>query len=839
MDLDVSGPHHVSGRRLAVALTIYAAAYWALLEVGLAVADGSGGFALFWPAAAWSLTWFVVWPPRRWPLLIAVQVPVNVVGNVLAGIPLGAAAAFAVPNVVEPLLGAAALLHFGAPRSGSSGVAVAVRALAFAAVLNTMVAGLLGGAASILLFDNDVSLVTAWRTWWVSDAIGIIAFGPLLGLLLRPPGRWWSARMLRGLGWPTWTAAGGAAVIALLVFSDNPLRLDEIVAVCLLVPPLLVAASAGGYVGAAVTIPGVVAVAAWFTARDQGPFAALGGPDAVFDAQVVVGSFAVAALMIGTAVTSLRALAVREAALAAERAALDASGAAARRAALHDARLRVLAESQSSFSHDLTGRFAGPDQIWPVVRRHLPGLLGAHGGRLVLTSDGRPPTGGAAAAALAEGRLVVEQRPPVGQGAHHGPGRVAAALPGVDHLGSALAAVELEWDPGTFDPHTRRYLDQAATAFQQAVMRASLVASERQSVAALQQALLPSVLEPGPEFAVAARYRPGAESLRVGGDWFDVIPLAGGVTAAIVGDVVGRGAEAAAVMGQLRAACRALAPATSGPGELLERLEVFAEDVEGAGCTTVAAAYIDPVANELVVARAGHLPPVIVRPDASWSVLEGGGSPPLGAGIGRARPEDRLPIEAGTMVVLYTDGLVERRGEVLDVGIERLGAAAARAALTPEGCVEQVLEELIGGHDASDDVAILAVRFGVSGRPTFTALIPADFAELAALRSRVADELTGLGTEAGRIPDILLAVTEAATNAMEHAYRHREPGQILVELWRHADEPLTAVVRDFGHWQDEPAVGDRGRGLDIVRLLADLSVDVTARGTTLTMTFAD
>jgi serine phosphatase RsbU (regulator of sigma subunit)/integral membrane sensor domain MASE1/anti-sigma regulatory factor (Ser/Thr protein kinase) len=837
MDVDRTPPRPAGRWQTPVALTIYAAAYWALLELGLTAADGSGGFALFWPAAAWSLVWFVVWPTRRWPLLVAVQFPVNVLGNVVAGIPLDASVAFSVANLVEPLLGATALLRFGVPRSGKVGVGVAARTLVLAALVNTMVGGLLGGGASVLLVDSSVSFVTAWRTWWAADAMGIIAFAPVLAILLRRPGLWWSTRLVRDLGWPTWVSAVSTFLVALLVFTDNPLALDEIVAVCLLLPPLLVAAGAGGYVGAALAVPGMVVIAAWFTARDQGPFIVGGGADAVFDAQVVVGSFAVAALMIGTAVTSLRAVAVREAQLAAERARLDAAGEAARAAALRDARLRVLAESQSSFSNDLTNRFAGPDQIWPVVRRHLPGLLGAGSGRLVVPTDGAPHRA-VTASAVSTGRVVLHEGPDP-DGTAPGTDLTVAALPALDHLGAVRAVVELEWESGAFDNEAVRFLDQAATSFQQAVMRASLVESERESVATLQQALLPSTLEPGPEFAVAARYRPGAESVRVGGDWFDVIPLADGVTAAVVGDVVGRGAEAAAVMGQLRAACRALAPTTAGPGELLERLEVFAEDVEGAGCTTVAAAYIDPVSKEVVVARAGHLPPVVVASDATWSVLEGGASPPLGAGVGRARPEARMTIDAGTMVVLYTDGLVERRGEVLDIGIERLGVAAAQANLTPEGCVEHVLEALVGGQEPSDDVAILAVRFGVGGRPPFAALIPADFAELGPLRARIADELSELGVEPVRVPDILLAVTEAATNAMEHAYRHREPGQILVELWRHDDQPLTAVVRDFGHWQDEPALGDRGRGLEILRLLTDLSVDVTARGTTLTLAFAD
>ncbi|XUM02055.1 SpoIIE family protein phosphatase [Streptomyces venezuelae ATCC 10712] len=205
----------------------------------------------------------------------------------------------------------------------------------------------------------------------------------------------------------------------------------------------------------------------------------------------------------------------------------------------------------------------------------------------------------------------------------------------------------------------------------QGLTRAHQIDQERKAAIALQQAILgPSRVPEG--FAV--RYEPASRPLKVGGDWYDTVPLRDGRTGIVVGDCVGRGMEAATVMGQLRGACRALLMQSEDPARTLMALDQFAAAVPGAFCTTVFCGVLDRT-GRLTYASAGHPPGLVTRPDGSTHLLEEGRSRPIGVSVGRERPTAVYVMAARSTLLLYTDGLVERRGAPLTRGIERAAQA--------------------------------------------------------------------------------------------------------------------------------------------------------------------
>jgi serine phosphatase RsbU (regulator of sigma subunit) len=228
----------------------------------------------------------------------------------------------------------------------------------------------------------------------------------------------------------------------------------------------------------------------------------------------------------------------------------------------------------------------------------------------------------------------------------------------------------------------------------------------------LQRSLLQSVPLDDRRLRVGAHYRPAVETLEVGGDWHDVFPLAGDRIGLVVGDVVGRGIEAAAAMGQLRSAARALAGAgLGGPGHVLAALDGFASGLPLARMATLVYAEVALAGGTVRYACAGHPPPVLVAANGGARLLWDGRRPPLGTlPSGDPAVEGCTTLAPKDQLLLYTDGLVERRGESLDDGfarlVEQLGDTGAAA---PQETVDRLVEALAETGQHPDDVCVLSV----------------------------------------------------------------------------------------------------------------------------------
>jgi phosphoserine phosphatase RsbU/P len=265
---------------------------------------------------------------------------------------------------------------------------------------------------------------------------------------------------------------------------------------------------------------------------------------------------------------------------------------------------------------------------------------------------------------------------------------------------------------GTFAP--RHFTEQDVALLQLVADRAALAGRAHQSQAdrsaalALQRSLLPSRLPKVDGFDLAARYLPG-HHLGVGGDWFDIFLLPNGHLGVVVGDVSGHGLRAAVVMGRLRSALRAYALEWDDPAEVLTRLDRKIRHFEAGSLATIIYVLINPGRDRMVISTAGHLPPIVMAPDGQARLLTLPPDLPVGVGDTTSRRTTAIDVARGTTVVLFTDGLVERRGEMIDEGLDRL-----RRLVRP-GPAEDLCASIVAGMevgDAEDDIAVVAARIG-------------------------------------------------------------------------------------------------------------------------------
>ncbi|MFF0294781.1 SpoIIE family protein phosphatase [Kitasatospora sp. NPDC004614] len=296
---------------------------------------------------------------------------------------------------------------------------------------------------------------------------------------------------------------------------------------------------------------------------------------------------------------------------------------------------------------------------------------------------------------------------------------------------------------------------------------ARLYRRERDTALTLQRSLLPQDVHLTPGLEIAHRYLPSTVGDEIGGDWFDVVPLTGGRVALIVGDVMGHGIRAAATMGQLRTVARTLVTLDLDPARVLRRLDdATAQLGEGQFATCVCAVF-DPVDEECILASAGHLPPVVSERDGQARLVQPPPGAPLGVG-GVPFESIRFPLRKDGLLVLYTDGLVERRGQDLDEGLELLRSTVTHRQGTLERGCDVVLDAL-GATLGQDDVAVIMAHAGPVGEDRLATLpLSGDPALLRHAREFTRRTLTGWGLTS-LVEPVVLLTGELLTNALVHA----------------------------------------------------------------------
>ncbi len=278
--------------------------------------------------------------------------------------------------------------------------------------------------------------------------------------------------------------------------------------------------------------------------------------------------------------------------------------------------------------------------------------------------------------------------------------------------GRLLGAVSMSWAGGrVFSDQDHSLVRMLAAQCAQAIERAQLFSRQMTVADTLQQAMLPDSLPTMKGVDLAACYLPATTDLTVGGDWYDAFQLRDGRLVIAVGDVSGHGVQAAAVMGQLRNALRAYVVDGCGPAAALTKLDEFV-DLAGHGLfATVIVGVYDPATGDLAWSNAGH-PPLLVRSETTARFVEGHVGAPVGVNGPEGYRDERLTLQVGEQLLGYTDGLIERRGETLAIGLQRLAAAAIAAArpVTSDRWCAALVDDVLSGAPREDDICILVLH---------------------------------------------------------------------------------------------------------------------------------
>jgi serine phosphatase RsbU (regulator of sigma subunit)/anti-sigma regulatory factor (Ser/Thr protein kinase)/anti-anti-sigma regulatory factor len=376
---------------------------------------------------------------------------------------------------------------------------------------------------------------------------------------------------------------------------------------------------------------------------------------------------------------------------------------------------------------------------------------------------------------------------------------------------------------------TDRVAERQATQRQAAEAEQRYEAA-RDIVAELHEALLPIALPVLPRARIAARYLVAGPGQPAGGDWFDAIPLADGSIALVVGDIVGHGAAASAAISQLRAVLAELLTAEADLVRVLERTDAFAARTPALRAATLALAVLNPADGTLRYTTCGHPPPLVVSTDGGAVFLDGTGSGPLGTGS--APTLASAVLAPGELVLLYSDGLIERPDRTIPEGMAELAAVAADAAAhriltldpapTAAERVCQLTVELLTRTGYADDVTTLAAQRLADPVPALHLELRGDRASLTVARDAFADWLSRLEVTAEDREALHLAMVEIVTNAIEHAYPKGEPGIIELAAMLTDDGNVECRITDQGTWRrPDPGDIDRGHGLMVAGHVVD------------------
>jgi signal transduction histidine kinase/DNA-binding response OmpR family regulator len=413
--------------------------------------------------------------------------------------------------------------------------------------------------------------------------------------------------------------------------------------------------------------------------------------------------------------------------------------------------------------------------------------------------------------------------------------------PAYDSVGQCLGALGFAWaNDRPVDPDTLADIAAVCAVAGRALERLAFIAHERRVATAIQQQLL-DVRPRADVAAFAARYRPADQSMIVGGDWYDAFDVGPHALGIVVGDVVGSGLPAAIVMGQLRSSLGTTGTVATGPAAAIAMVDEFAQRIPGALATTAVFATItrnDTHGSTLTWCAAGHPPPVIAD-ERGASLLWKGRRTPLGVAAQTSATQATEQLGPCTVVVLYSDGLIERRDEPLDVSLERLRQAVEQHRHLPVHLLHDHLIASLANGPATDDLVVVATRTAGATATNFVDIVPAQPYAVTVTRQRLRDWLnasTALTVEAQE--DLLLAVGEAVANAVEHGAK--TPSEVITVEVACDGPAIVATISDTGTWSPDSANSihrSRGRGLAIMEHFAQVRTHRSPLGTTVILEF--
>lgn len=680
-------------------------------------AFGAGIGAAFFPSAGVTVAAMLLTRKGLWPAIIAAVVVVELAVDLRYGTSLGRAAGFAVANSVEPLVGASLVRAWCKGPPDLRRRADLARFVAGAVVLGPVAGGLIGGLLSVL--DGDSRWPSAVLHWWAGDGVGVLVIGA--PILLWPL----QSHIVRSR-WPeTALVLAGTAVASLSAFWFG-------------IPPALF----------------LLPVMAWAALRLDMIGASLSGAVLAFTANLMTdaghGTFADLRMSSPArlAITqAFIAVVVLVAMLTAQEAAGRITAVRQRKAEQRErARLETLANLGQLLSGAFTESQIGEAVVGQVINEAgaqaltvglvNPGGTGldwvAMGGypdsvvdRFAAGLELTEPT--AATEAVRTGqpvavRTVAEYRrryPDNAQWMAASGGASLVSWP-LSAGGRAIGVLVLSWgEPQPLDTAQLAYTSAVATMIGQALVRARVYADEHARAAVLQAAVLPSSPAPIDGVDVGVDYEPADVVQGLGGDWYDALALPQGRMYFAVGDVVGHGLPAVEDMAQLRSAGRALALQGLPPAQLLVELNTFTRHASNGKFATMGVAVLDPAAGTLAYASAGHPPPLLRRSaDGEVTRLSGAHGPVLGPLEDAFYTQGHIGIGDGDIVVMYTDGLIERRGQDIETGLARAQDLLAQWSgneSLPLACRQ--LTQTLAPTPRNDDVCVVAVRFRLSAGP--------------------------------------------------------------------------------------------------------------------------
>jgi serine phosphatase RsbU (regulator of sigma subunit)/anti-sigma regulatory factor (Ser/Thr protein kinase) len=353
---------------------------------------------------------------------------------------------------------------------------------------------------------------------------------------------------------------------------------------------------------------------------------------------------------------------------------------------------------------------------------------------------------------------------------------------------------------------------------------------------AFQRTFLPDVLPFVPGLRIATRYMPAASTVGVGGDWYDTFALPSGELVFVIGDVAGHGLAAASLMGKMRNALRAHALSGGSPGDIVARADAFHRHFGHGELVTLLVGVLSRDLGTFRFVSAGHGPPLVVDPGGAAFVHQERRNAPLGLRHAPSFTEEVVPLRFGTSILLYTDGLIERRDESLDVGLERLRETAARLVKDrePSEIITDLLQDMISDERPNDDVALMLIQRDAEPRNRLEFAVEARAHSLTFIRRAVSRWLQDLEVSPAAAMEVVTAVSEASANAVEHAYGPAG-GLIVVSATIEAGR-VDVQIQDSGRWRATSRGGSLGKGLHVMRtLMDDVDIESSERGSLVRM----